>query len=495
MTPAPASLPIIDSRYQVVRLLGQGGMGAVYECRHVGTRRSFAVKVILAEAMGKPQALERFLREAAAAGSIKSPHVVDVADVGLDRTTGNAFMAMELLSGHDLAKEIEDHGKLAPDLVLRIAVQALAGLCAAHAAGVVHRDMKPANLFLARATGDELVVKLLDFGIAKVQGGGDIQQAKLTKTGVVFGSPSYMSPEQASGAANIDQRTDIWSFGAVMYEALTGSPPYSDASSLQDLIMRIWAGPPPPLSVIAPYVPVAIADVVARAMTHAAGERYQTAEEMLAAVKALVPVAATITSTELGKGGAPSAPLPVTSVDIASGTPSLLQGGPSAPKSPSPAPSPSMGRGTQPMAPPTSAATQGAFGATVAPARPRRLAVYGVATVAVTVLLSAAALRLIPKPAESGAPGGGSHDPDASATGTTTTTADVPPLNGSPGGAAESADAGAPPDSGVDAGSEGPDAGAGAAPAGAGSAKTPAKAGPQSPGKPGSVFSNERRKI
>lgn len=504
MNPPSTSPQIIDSRYQVVRLLGQGGMGAVYECRHVGTRRSFAVKVILAEAMGKPQALDRFLREAAAAGSIKSPFVVDVTDVGLDRVTSSAFMAMELLEGHDLAKQIEERGKQPPDLVLRLAAQALQGLSAAHAAGVVHRDMKPANLFLAKTGGGERTVKLLDFGIAKVQAEGDIQHAKLTRTGVIFGSPSYMSPEQASGAAHIDLRTDIWSFGAVMYEALTGAPPYSDSASLQDLIRRIWAGPPPPVSMFAPEVPAEVVAIVSRAMTYDAAGRYQTAEEMLEGVRKLLPGAPTITDAMLGEAesstGAGSA------VAALSGSEPSRVSGSTAPVTPAViaplAGSAALGSqlsggsdvsgGTRPMPAASGAVTGTAFGGTIERSRGRRTLVYAGVTVAVTVALSALALRLVPKPVEPASDAGSAGAPDASGAGTTTApgitaTSPEPVGAGDPVDAGQPADAGPPPDASAGQVQSAPPAGSVKAPS-----KVPASGASS---KPKSAFSSGQRGI
>ncbi len=296
-----APLPIIDNRYRVTRVLGEGGMGIVYEAQHVGTKRPFAVKLIHASIARRGQAMERFLREGEAAGTIRSPHVVDVNDVGIDRATGSAFMAMELLSGDEIGKLIEERGRLSPQLALRIVAQALEGLAAAHRAGVVHRDIKPSNLWLARKPDNPLasgahwvegqrVVKVLDFGIAKLRDGDDGPEAKrnLTRTGGLVGSPSYMSPEQSGGLPDIDHRTDIWSLGAVMYEALTGTTPYQGAANLNQLMLQIALGPPELITRRDPNVPPDVAAIVTKALAHDPAGRYQSAEEMLSDVRGAI---------------------------------------------------------------------------------------------------------------------------------------------------------------------------------------------------------------
>jgi serine/threonine-protein kinase len=489
MPPANQPPVIIDERYRVERLLGAGGMGAVYACKHTGTRRACAVKVILADAARKPQALERFMREASAQGAVKSPNVVDIFDVGLDRATGNAFMAMELLSGEDLGKRIETRGKLAPDLVLRIAAQGLTGLVAAHEAGVVHRDLKPANLFLARTGKGEHTVKLLDFGIAKVLEDDSPHSGKLTRTGMVFGSPAYMSPEQASGSGNVDHRSDIWSFGAVMYEALSGAPPYHDATSLQDLITRIWRDPPEHLSTRAPDVPAEVAAVVARAMTHKVDGRYQSAAEMREAVLRLLPAGSAITSEMLGEpetapaGGAasstsaPGTPAGGTSIAGApaaaqassvggSGTVpagALESGGSSSGRAgTSSEAAPSQGAlasGTQPMPSPVGGSTQGAFARTGETAPGRRWVAMGAITLLLAAAFAALFLKLVPKDdskggAVSGEPG--NTAPSASAPSlTTTASASAPDPDAGPASATPPATT---PPSTADAGTPAPPA-------------------------------------
>ncbi len=280
----------IDGKYQVVRLLGQGGMGAVYEATHLGTGRRVAVKVITGDIVLTQDVVARFQREARAAGSIESQHIVQVLDSGVDRDQGLPFMVMEFLNGEDLEKLVERLGALPPELALRITAQACVGLQKAHEASVVHRDIKPANLYLSRRDGGELVVRLLDFGIAKVKmdqlTGAD---RGLTRTGSMLGSPLYMSPEQAMGLKTIDHRTDIWSLGAVLNEALTGRTPHHDKDTFGQLIIAICSTPPQPIQQLAPWIPPHVAELVHRALRLDPNERFASAAAMLDALRELLP--------------------------------------------------------------------------------------------------------------------------------------------------------------------------------------------------------------
>jgi hypothetical protein len=284
---------IIDGKYQIVRQLGEGGMGAVYEARHTGTARRVAVKVIVGEALAKnPDIVRRFRREAMASGSIESQHIAQVLDTGVDPTTGSPYMVMELLSGEDVQQAIQRiGGPLSPDLALRITAQACLGLQRAHEAGVVHRDIKPANLFLSRREGGELVVKLLDFGIAKVKMDqfSSTEHAHLTRTGAMLGTPLYMSPEQARGKKTIDHRTDIWSIGVVLYEALTARLPHGHAETLGELIIHICSQAPTPVQDCAPWIAPEVAAIVHRALALDPASRFASAGEMFEALRILLP--------------------------------------------------------------------------------------------------------------------------------------------------------------------------------------------------------------
>jgi len=284
-TPPPR---VIGGKYRVVRELGRGGMGVVYEALHTATGRRVAVKEI---AIGnEPRLVERFEREARATGAIASRHVPPVLDAGSEPGTANPFLVMELLDGVDLQAYLDEYGPLSEDVALRIVAQACAGLVRAHAAGVVHRDIKPANLFLARREG-ELVVQLLDFGVARVK---EELAAKhnptLTVTGVMLGTPLYMSPEQVvNGAKELDARTDLWSLAIVLYEALAGHTPHAECETLGGLMVAICGKPSKPVRELAPKVSEPVEAIVMRALALDPAQRYPTAEAFLEALDAQLP--------------------------------------------------------------------------------------------------------------------------------------------------------------------------------------------------------------
>ena len=292
----------IGGKYSIVRQLGEGGMGAVYEARHLGTGRRVAVKVITGELAGDAKLVERFEQEARAAGAIESEHIAQVLDVGLDGPSGAPFLAMEFLEGEDVQQLLARLGPVPADLALRIGVQACLGLEKAHAQGIVHRDIKPANLFLAVRDGGELRVKVLDFGIAKVTANelGDAEKkAPLTRMGMLLGSPLYMSPEQARGSRDIDQRTDLWSLGIVLYQALTGRTPLQDVASVGDFIMSVCSLPVTPVRTYGAWVDPAVAQAVERALALDPRQRYQSAAEMREALSAFLPQGSSIRASML----------------------------------------------------------------------------------------------------------------------------------------------------------------------------------------------------
>jgi eukaryotic-like serine/threonine-protein kinase len=281
----------LDGKYRIDRLVGAGAMGAVYEGEHTGTGRRVAIKVISSGDVSHDKKLvARFQREAKAAGAIDTQHITQVLDAGED-DSGSPYLVMELLHGEDLQSAIKRLGPLPPELALRIVAQTCLGLAKAHEAGVVHRDIKPANLFLARRDAGELLVKLLDFGIAKVKmdHAADTENMALTKTGSMLGSPLYMSPEQAKGLKTIDHRADLWSLGIVLYQALTGKTPYDHCDALGGLIIAICHEDVTPVQELAPWVAPEIATIVHRALQRDPAARYQSAMEMFEALKPLLP--------------------------------------------------------------------------------------------------------------------------------------------------------------------------------------------------------------
>jgi serine/threonine-protein kinase len=282
----------LGGKYRIERLLGEGGMGAVYEAMHIGTNRRIALKVISGDASRhNPDVIARFVREAKAAGAIDTQHIVQVLDFGVDESLSVPYLAMEFLAGEDLDHLMERLGTLSPELAVRIVGQACIGLQKAHEAGVVHRDIKPANLFLARRDAGELIVKILDFGIAKVKldNLGSSENQKLTRTGSVLGSPRYMSPEQAKGLRSIDLRTDIWSLGAVLYQALCGRTPHHDMETLGQLIIAICSEPPAPVQDHAPWVSRELAGIVRGTLEMNVDRRFQSAPALLDALRSLAP--------------------------------------------------------------------------------------------------------------------------------------------------------------------------------------------------------------
>ncbi len=291
---------VLDGRYELMRHLGEGGMGAVYEARHVGTLRRMAVKVIQAdEDDDADEFLGRFRREARAGGRIRSPHIAQVFDTGTDSATGARYIAMEYLHGIDVRSLLSFEERLATDLALRIVGQACAGLVKAHEMSIIHRDIKPANLYIAtrEAAADEgpglalggVLVKIVDFGIAKVDDLDDDSSINLTRTGGVIGSPRYMSPEQAQGDSDIDHRTDIWSLGVTLYELLAGRTPTSEEETFGRILLAICSKDVPPIRDLVPSLSPCIADIVHRALSANPDDRYASAGDMLDAIHHQLP--------------------------------------------------------------------------------------------------------------------------------------------------------------------------------------------------------------
>jgi serine/threonine-protein kinase len=290
---------IIGGKYRVVAQIGRGGMATVYSAVHQGTNRRVAVKVMAAAQIDpdssssedKNGSLARFEREARIAGNIETQHVTRVFDTGIDPVHG-PYIVMELLGGEDLKDLVRRLGPLRPDVALRIVAQACVGIGRAHALGVVHRDVKASNLFLANDEFGKIVVKVLDFGIAKGHRTQEVDASDpktLTQTGAMLGSPHYMSPEQVLGSKMLDHRADIWSLGIVLYKCLSARTPFDDRDTVGHLVVSIVQGTPPSVQDFAPWVSPDIAEVLGRALRARPQERFQTAEEMYEAIRALIP--------------------------------------------------------------------------------------------------------------------------------------------------------------------------------------------------------------
>ncbi|MBI2896814.1 MAG: protein kinase [Deltaproteobacteria bacterium] len=272
---------IVDGKYRIVRQIGQGGMGSVYEAENITLGRSLALKVLEPHLARSAALVERFMREARAAATVTHPNVVYVFDVGWLQDGRLPYIAMELLDGQSLASAVKAGG-LQVARAAAIAAQILDALEAAHAKGIIHRDLKPANVFLLR--GD--VVKVLDFGISKMVGASD----KLTATGSVLGTPSYMSPEQARGARAVDHRTDLYGVGAILYEMLSGTAPY-EGDSYNEILFKIATESPQPIASVRPDVPEAVANLLDRSLRRNPAERFSTAREMRDALIAVIGAA------------------------------------------------------------------------------------------------------------------------------------------------------------------------------------------------------------
>jgi predicted Ser/Thr protein kinase len=262
---------LIAERFVLEHQLGRGSMGSVWLARHRELEMPVALKFMDAELLRSPELLARFSHEARAAAQIKSPHVIGVLDYGVE--DGRPYIAMEYLEGEDLGRALERHGRLAAPVVLRVVQHAARGLARAHAAGVVHRDVKPENLFLTSDESHEFLLKILDFGVAKLSAA-----VRRTTYGQVLGSPVYMSPEQAKGV-EIDGRSDLFSLGVVAYQCLTGHLPF-EGSTFADVVAALLTARPVPPSRRVLGLPASLDAWVDKALRREPSERFQFAAEM-----------------------------------------------------------------------------------------------------------------------------------------------------------------------------------------------------------------------
>ncbi len=274
---------VLLDRYRIVKKLGAGGMGDVYEGVHELIGKKLAIKCLHADFAAHPEAVARFQRESRAATAVGNEHIVDVSDVG-ELPDGSPFMVMEYLQGQELAGLIDSNASIAVPRVIKIALEILEALHAAHKSGVVHRDMKPENVFLIQRGDNADFVKVLDFGISMITENSDAALGRMTQTGVAMGTPNYMSPEQAKGERSLDHRTDLYSLGVILYEILTGQVPFQ-AGTLAVLMTKILTEVPKPISEIRPDVPVALDRIILRAMAKEPAVRYEDAEEFADALR------------------------------------------------------------------------------------------------------------------------------------------------------------------------------------------------------------------
>ncbi|MBL8611629.1 MAG: protein kinase [Myxococcales bacterium] len=358
---------IIAGRYRIVRLLGEGGMGAVYEAVQLPIGRRCALKTLLPALARDPASVARFEREARAAASLGHPNIVQVTDFLWEG--GIPVLVMELLEGRSLGAVLRDEGRVAPQRAAFVASQVLLALEAAHRAGIVHRDIKPDNVFLTSISGMTDIVKVVDWGIAKLDAGAPGGAAtELTTAGSMLGSPAYMSPEQARGAG-IDLRTDVYGVGALLYRAIGGRLPY-EATSMNALLFAIAEQTPTPLTRIAQVDP-RLSEIVERAMAKDPSARFQSAAELHAA---LAPFAtpSPMVGASPAAGGVGAAPPPA--AGGASFAATTVPPGPIFGAAPPPTQAPMVATGTPPtQAPMAATGTPPTLGSPMAPP-PRAMA-------------------------------------------------------------------------------------------------------------------------
>lgn len=288
----PATLPrsgqVLAEKYRIDNVIGRGGMGAVYTATHLVSDKRVAVKWMLPAPGQAVELAERFIREARATARIEHPNVVDIYDVGVH--AGSVYLVMELLQGETLADRL-DRAPVTPTEAVGLLMPALRAVAAAHAQGVIHRDLKPDNIFLCTSKDGELrEVKVLDFGISKIAA-DDRRDLAMTASGTVMGTPYYMSPEQIRGLNQVDRRGDVYAFGVILYEMLGDCYPF-DADTYNALILKIATTDPVPLQFVNRELAPELVQVVMRAMARDIEQRFQSVEEL---AHALEPFAGGIT--------------------------------------------------------------------------------------------------------------------------------------------------------------------------------------------------------
>lgn len=302
---------LVDGKYRVRRKIGEGGMGAVFEAENLRISRRVAIKTLNASAAARPEMIERFEREAQAAGRIGNDHILEVLDLG-SLPDGDRYIVMEFLEGDNLGDRIKSRGAIDARVLAGLIAQVCDGLQAAHDAGIIHRDLKPDNIFLVHEkAGIADYVKIIDFGISKFQQLSS--DMSMTRTGTLMGTPYYMSPEQARGARGADHRTDIYALGVIMFEALVGEVPFA-GETFNELMFNIVLAEPPSLQAKLPNLDPTFGQIVAQAMNREAALRFPSAKalgEALTAWLARGPSGtAVIPHLNLPGGTAVMAPVP-----------------------------------------------------------------------------------------------------------------------------------------------------------------------------------------
>jgi serine/threonine-protein kinase len=272
---------MLEGKYRIGDMIAEGGMGVVYEAEHTKIGRKLAVKFLMKNITANPLMLKRFQNEARIAASVGHRNIVDILDMG---TTPRKipYIVMEYLDGSDLGDVIDAVTRLPPPLAAELAIQILGALRAVHLKGIVHRDLKPENVFIVRETGGGMIVKILDFGISRLQQRDKVGQ-DLTRTGAVFGTPRYMSPEQARGLKDIDHRADIYSVGVILYKMITGVTPF-EQEDYNNLIIAITTEEPLPVSSHGVPVDPRLEAIVMQALARDPAERFEDADSLMRAL-------------------------------------------------------------------------------------------------------------------------------------------------------------------------------------------------------------------
>jgi serine/threonine-protein kinase len=286
---------ILDGKYEIARLVGEGGMGSVYEAKHLLIGRRLAIKFLHPQYATSEEVTTRFHREAQAAAKIGHENIIEVTDMGTAED-GSPYIVMEYLEGVDAKVLIENENILSFKRAAHIMVQALSALHAAHQVGIIHRDLKPENVFLIEKGLNPDYVKLLDFGISKFRALETDGAKGLTQTGTVLGTPHYMSPEQARGEQDLSLRSDIYAMGVILYQMLTGKLPF-DAPNYNALLIKILTEDPVPPEELNPNLPQELADTIKTAMARDPNERFSDCLTFRARLLPFVPGASDITST------------------------------------------------------------------------------------------------------------------------------------------------------------------------------------------------------